>query len=50
MFATFEADLPFEANLPTLRDVLLAALAAIPGDRSCACADAPGGLGPDLPA
>lgn len=40
----------FEANVPKLRRVLLAALAAIPDDRSCACADAPGGLVPDLPA
>lgn len=40
----------FEANVPKLREVLLAALAAIPANRSCACADAPGGLVPDLPA
>jgi len=39
----------FEANIPKLRQVLLAALAAIPVTRSCACADAPGGLSPDLP-
>ena len=39
----------FEANVPKLRRVLLAALAAIPISRSCACADAPGGLSPDLP-
>lgn len=38
----------FEANVPKLREVLLAALAAIPVTRSCACADAPGGLSPDL--
>ena len=39
----------FEANVPKLRQVLLAAVAAIPVSRSCACADAPGGLSPDLP-
>ncbi|CAN5770440.1 S-methyl-5'-thioadenosine phosphorylase [soil metagenome] len=39
----------FEANLPKLHDVLLAALAAIPADRTCGCADAPGGLVPDPP-
>lgn len=40
----------FEANIPQLRSVLLAALAAISPDRQCGCADAPGGLEPDLPA
>lgn len=41
----------FEANIPRLRSVLLAALDAVPEDRSaCGCAAAPGGLEPDLPA
>lgn len=39
----------FEANVPKLREVLLAALAAVPADRACACAAAPGGLVPDPP-
>ena len=40
----------FESNLPKLREVLVAALAAVPAERTCGCADAPGGLVPDLPA
>lgn len=39
----------FEANVPKLRQVLLAALAAIPPTRPCPCATAPGDLTPDLP-
>jgi 5'-methylthioadenosine phosphorylase len=39
----------FEANVPKLRQVLLAALAAVPAERTCGCAAAPGGLEPDLP-
>lgn len=40
----------FESNLPKLREVLVAALAAVPAERTCGCADAPGGIAPDLPA
>lgn len=39
----------FEANLPKLREVLLATLAAIPAERTCGCADATGGVTPDPP-
>lgn len=39
----------FEANVPKLRAVLVRALQAVPAERSCPCADATGGLVPDLP-
>ncbi len=39
----------FEANIPKLRAVMVAALEAVPVERSCRCAAAPGGLEPDLP-
>ncbi len=39
----------FEANVAKLRDVLVATLAAISAERTCGCADAPGGITPDLP-
>jgi 5'-methylthioadenosine phosphorylase len=39
----------FAANLGHLREVLVAALAAIPSDRACACADGPGGNEPVPP-
>lgn len=38
----------FEANLSKLREVMVAALAAVPTERTCTCADAPGGLTPDF--
>lgn len=38
----------FEANVPLLREVLVTALAAVPQERTCGCAEAPGGLTPDV--
>ena len=39
----------FEANVSKLREVLVAALGAVPAERTCECAEAPGGLTPDIP-
>ena len=47
-----EVFVAFAANLTTLRDVLLAALVAIPTERTCVCAEAPAGnvpVPPDTP-
>jgi len=39
----------FDANIARLRDILFAAVGAVPDGRSCACADAPGGKVPAAP-
>ena len=39
----------FDANIARLRDILFAAIGAIPEDRACACADATGGKVPAPP-
>ena len=39
----------FDENIGRLRDVLLAAIAAVPAEASCGCADAAGGVVPEPP-